>query len=373
VRTQGTLAADEVAVVGTKVAGRIAMVHVDLGDVVQAGEPLVTLDEDESRLQVSQADAQLAEACAAVGLQPEEAIETLDRKNAPPVRQEKALWDEAVENLKRARDLRARNAISEAEIERLDAAERVAAARYASALNGVDEKVALIGVRTAELALARQQLREAVIRTPFDGRILQRQVAPGEYVPVGHAVATVVRSNPLRFRGTIPERHARQLTLGQSVTLRIESVSEPRLVKVTRISPVLDELSRALLFEALVDNSDGRLQTGLFAEGEVVLDPEARSLVVPRSAVLEFAGAEKVWKVFDGTAHEQEVRTGKRRPNGIEIVSGLAAGDRILRDAGLGRVARVAPAEVATAAPSKPIDAAASLNPTNDATELLTQ
>jgi RND family efflux transporter MFP subunit len=257
------------------------------------------------------------------------------------VRQEKALWNEAVEYLNRARDLHLRNAISEAEIERLDAAERVAAARYTSALNGVDEKIALIGVRTAELALARQRLQEGVIRSPFDGELLQRQVAPGEYVPIGQAICTIVRSNPLRYRGTIPERHARQLKVGQSVTIRIESFPEPRSVRVTRISPVLDEMTRALTFEALVDNSDGRLQTGLFAEGEVVLDSTARSLVVPPTAILEFAGAEKVWKLVDGMAREQEIRTGRRRSDAIEIVNGLVAGDRILLEANSGQVARV--------------------------------
>jgi RND family efflux transporter MFP subunit len=335
VRTQGTLAADLVAVVGTKVAGRIEAVHVDLGDFVHAGDPLARLDDEESRLQVAQAEAQLAEACAAVGLQPGAGVETLDRMKAPPVRQEKALWDEAIDNLKRGRDLHARNAISEAEVERLEAVERVAAARYASSLNSVEEKIALIAVRTAELALARQQLDEAVIQTPFDGRILQRQVSPGEYVSTGQAIATVVRSDPLRFRGTVPERRARQVMLGQPVTLRIESVIEPRVVKVTRISPVLDELTRALTFEALVDNSDGRLQTGLFAEGEVELDAKAKSLAVPSSA------AEKVWKLVDGAAREQEVRTGRRRADAIEIIAGLAVGDRILLDASVGRVARI--------------------------------
>lgn len=343
VRTQGSLMADEVTVVGAKVAGRIDKVHVDLGDVVRENDALATLDQDECRLQVAQAEAQLAQASAAVGLQPGEPLEKLDRKNAPPVRQERAMWDEAIENLKRARLLHGRNAISESEVQKVEAAESVASARYASSLNSVDEKIALVRVRTAELALARQRLDDAVIRTPFDGLVQQRQIAPGAYVSVGHAIATIVRTNPLRFRGTMPERNAQQLAVGQTVVLKIESLSEPRRVKITRISPSLDEASRALLFEALVDNPDGRLRTGLFAEGEVVLDPAARSIVVPRSAVVEFAGAEKVWKVVDGQAREQEVRTGQRRPEGIEIIDGLETGDQILRDATQGRVARIEP------------------------------
>jgi RND family efflux transporter MFP subunit len=343
VRTHGSLAANEIAIVGAKVAGRIAEVHVDLGDIVAAGDPLATLDQDECRLQVAQAEAHLNEASAAVGLRPGTPIESLDRKNAPPIRQEKALWDEAIENQKRGRDLLSRKLISDSEIERLDAAERVSSARYASAINAVEEKIAMVTVRMAELGLARQRLSDSIIRSPFDGRVQLRHVAPGEYVPIGHAVATVVRDHPLRFRGTISERYARDLSVGRTVMLRVESLPEPRAVQITRISPVLDETSRSRLFESLVDNTDGRLQSGLFAEGDVVIGPDARALVVPSSAVTEFAGVEKVWKVVEGMSREQPVRTGQRRADQVEIVSGLTEGDVILRHAEPGRVARISP------------------------------
>lgn len=343
VRTQGSLVADEVAVIGAKVAGRVADVHVDLGDVVRAQAPLVTLDRAEFLLQVSQAEAQLSQARAAVGLGPDDPVEKLDPKSAPPVREEKAVWDEAKAKSLRWQQLRAQNAVTETDYEQVIAAERVAEARYSSALNSVNEKIAVIGVRAAELSLAKQRLQDAIILTPFDGLVQQRHVAPGTFVQVGDAIATLVRSNPLRFRGTMPERHAQHLALGQQVRLHIEPEAEPRVAQVTRISPALDERSRALLFEARVENDDGQLRTGLFAEAEVVLDPAATSIVVPASSLVEFAGAEKVWKVVDGAAQEQIVQTGQRRAEGVEVVSGLGSGDVILRDAGLGRAARVEP------------------------------
>ena len=162
VRSQGSLVADEVTVLGAKVAGRVAEVHVDLGDQVTTGQPLVTLDQQEFRLHVQQAEAQLSQARSAVGLEPGELIEQLDPSNAAPVREERAVWDEAAANLKRADRLEAENAISALEYDQIVAAERVAEARYASAVNGVREKMALIEVNEAELSLARQRLREAL-------------------------------------------------------------------------------------------------------------------------------------------------------------------------------------------------------------------
>jgi multidrug efflux pump subunit AcrA (membrane-fusion protein) len=85
VRCQGTLYADEHSAIGARVAGRVATVHVDLGDSVKAGEPLVTLESDEFELLVSQVEAQLNQARSAVGLTGSEVNDSLDPENSPPV------------------------------------------------------------------------------------------------------------------------------------------------------------------------------------------------------------------------------------------------------------------------------------------------
>ncbi len=353
VRSQGSLNADEESVVAPKVAGRVAKVHVDLGDFVKTGDPLVSLDQEEFQLQVAQAEAQLEQTRSAVGLHEGEGVENLVPENAPPVREQKALWEEAQNVLERAARLLSQNAIADGEYDQVAAAERVAEARYASSINSVREKIALIGVRQAELSLARQRLQDAVIVAPLDGYVQQRQVAPGSYLSVGQAIAVVVRDHPLRFRGTVPERHAQALAVGQQVRLKIESVGQPRQAVISRVSPTLDQQSRSLMFEAEVDNRDHLLRTGLFAEAEVVTDASAKALVIPESALVEFAGTQKVWKVVDGVAGEQEVLTGTRRDGAREVLEGLAVGDTLLREAAKGRIAKIqSPATPELAAPS---------------------
>lgn len=194
------------------------------------------------------------------------------------------------------------------------------------------EKIALVKVHTAELGLARQNLDDTIIRAQFDGEIQQKQVAPGRYVRVGDALITVVRSNPLRFRGHIPERYALALNAGQSLQLSVQMVAAPIEATISRISPSVDMLSRGLLFEAVVENNDSTLKSGLFAEAEIVIDTEATAIVIPQSALVEFAGTEKVWKVVDGKCTEQVVLAGERRDSEIEILQGLKPGDVILKD-----------------------------------------
>lgn len=341
VRAQGSLVADEVTVVGAKVAGRVADVHVDVGDVVQAGDPLVTLDRNEFELEVSLARAQLVQARAALGLNADDPVEKLVPEKSPPVREARAVWDESKTRTERLQRLLPKNAATQEALDQAVAAERVAEARHASAMNGVLEKIAQIRVRSAELALAQQRLDDTAVVAPFDGYVQERHVAHGSFVPVGQAIVTLVRTSTLRFRGTMPERHAQRLAVGQEVTLSIESVSEPITAKITRISPVVQERNRSLMFEVELPNADGRLRTGLFAEAAVIVDPLARAIIIPPSAVVEFAGAEKVWKVTDGLAGEQVVETSRHTVEGIEITSGLSEGDVILQDATKGRVARV--------------------------------
>lgn len=343
VRSQGELRADEVVAIGMRVAGRVAKVHVDLGDQVAAGDPLVSLDPKEFQLLVAQAEAQLAQTRSAVGLAPDAPVDSLNPENSPPVRQERAVWDEAKSSLQRASQLRKQNAMAAGEYDLVAVAEKVAEARYASALNGTKEKLALIGVRQAELSLARQRLADAVVKAPFDGFIQQRAVAPGAYIDVGAPLLSLVRTNPLWFRGTLPERLAGELRVGLEITVNLQSIAEPIQATITRVSPALDLQSRSLIFEARIENPDNRLRTGLFAEADVVLDPAAKSMVVPLAAVTQFAGAEKVWKVVDGLSVQQEIVAGLARDGFVEVIDGLDVGDVLLADGENGRVARIVP------------------------------
>jgi len=72
-----------------------------------------------------------------------------------------------------------------------------------------------------------------------------------------------------------------------------------------------------------------------------VVDPNSQAVVVPETAVTQFAGVEKVWRVVDGEAKEVTVRTGGRRDGQIVLLSGIEPGDAIITDGSLGRPGKV--------------------------------
>jgi len=340
-RVHGSLAPDESAVLGAKVAGRMAKVLVDIGDVVKEGQPIAQLDQLQLQLEVKHAETLLAQACAAIGVTSEDSTEDLVPENSPLVRQEKAVLDQAQLALERAKKLAKESAATQEQLDELESAYKVASARHAAAINAFAEKLALIAVRRAEVDVAKNALEESTILAPFAGLIEQRMTAAGAYVRAGDPVVMILRCDRVRYVGAVPEREAHRIQLGQQVRLEIRNEPHSRTVTISRFRPLIDPMSRALIFEADLENPDLKLQPGLFAEGDVIVDPDAKAIVVPKSALTEFAGIEKVWRVVDGKAQEVVVETGERLDNDVVIRSGIEAGDAVITDASKARAGEV--------------------------------
>lgn len=353
VRVQGSLLGDDTAVIGSKLAGIVDQVKVDLGTVVHEGETLVLLDQRDLKLRVSQAEAQLNQACAAIGLDPKNSENDLNRENSPPVMLERAMVEEATAAFGRAERLRSKQAIAEAEFDRLQALLKTAQARYRSALNNVGEAIALISLRRVELAVAKQMLADSTIKAPFDGIVSQRLIAKGEYVQAGQALVDLIRTDRLRFTAGVPERQASKIHNGQKVEVFLPGLENPLITQISRTSPLVTLSSRSLLIEADVANPEMKLQAGLFAEADIIINADAEALTVPAKSVAEFAGVQKVWRVRDGKAEEVPIVTGRKDPKRIEVLSGLEAGDIVVKHYTEGHAGEIA-TFMKTTAPSGP-------------------
>jgi membrane fusion protein (multidrug efflux system) len=161
-----------------------------------------------------------------------------------------------------------------------------------------------------------------------------RQVTVGEYLAPGAPVLTIVRRHPLRLQLSVPERETAGLRPGLPVVVRVEGDSAAHAGRLERIGAAIDETNRTLPVEAVVPNPGDVLRPGQFATAEIVIDDSERTLVVPREAVVTFAGVQKVLTVRDGRVHEQRIRTGRRDASRVEVLDGLKAGDLVIRAPG---------------------------------------
>jgi membrane fusion protein (multidrug efflux system) len=127
----------------------------------------------------------------------------------------------------------------------------------------------------------------------------------------------------------VPERASSQVRPGQIVRVSVEGDPDVYPGRIARLSPSITEGTRTLAIEAEVPNEAGKLRPGTFAKGEIVID-EQPAFVVPQSALVVFAGVEKLLVVRDGKVHEQRVRAGRRVGDRVEILEGIASGDLVI-------------------------------------------
>jgi len=334
VSATGTLAADDQVVLGTKVAGRLAEIAVDLGSRVKRGQVVGKLDQSDFKHRVDQADAALQQARVRLGLMPTGTDEKVDPEQTAIVRQARAMLDEARLTRDRSARLMQQELIARAQLDSAEASLQVAEGRYQDALEEVRNRQAILVQRRSELELARQQLADTVITSPLDGAVSLKQASVGEYLPAGAPIATLVRVHPLRLRVSVPEREGTGVRAGHAVALTIEGDPTVYRGRVVRLSPIVQEQNRTLLVEAEVPNDRGFLRPGSFARVDIVTEATQSVITVPASAIIVFAGVEKVLVVKDGKTAEIRVTTGRRLGADVEITEGLKRGEPVVAKPG---------------------------------------
>jgi len=334
VTVTGTLAADEEVIASFKVAGRISELAIDLGSPVRKGQVIARLDPTDFRHRIEQAEAALRQTRARLGLSPEGTDERVDPEKTAPVREARAVLDEARLNSERAAILHKKNYISKMDLDSAVSRLLVAEGRYQASLEEIRDRQALLAQRKSELALARQQMADTTLYSPLDGAAREKKTSVGEFLAAGAPVAGLVRTHPLRLKVAIPERDAVTVRVGQVVHVRVEGDQGEYAGRVVRLSPVFEKQNRTLTVEAEVENTQGRLRAGSFATAEILIHAEQPVIFAPASAVVTFAGIEKVIGEKKGMAVERRIRTGRRAGNRVEILEGVAAGDLIVAEPG---------------------------------------
>jgi RND family efflux transporter MFP subunit len=332
IEVSGTLAADEQVTVAAKVPGRIASVAVDLASPVKTGDVIAQIEATDFRLRVDQMAAAVSQARVQLGLAPDGADDTVDPDSTAIVRQALATLEEARAARTRAEALARDGLSSAAEKESADAAFLRAETAVQSAREEVRMRLATLRQRRSEARLAQQQLADTTLKSPITGVVQARRANTGEFVSAGAPIADIVRIDPLRLKLVIPEREATNVEAGQAVKVTVEGDTALHTGTIARVAPALDAQNRTLLVEADIKNP-GTLRPGVLASAQVILGSKP-ALTVPSSAIVVFAGIQKVITIEADKAVEKRVTTGKRVGNVTEILTGVGAGDRVVREPG---------------------------------------
>jgi RND family efflux transporter MFP subunit len=143
-------------------------------------------------------------------------------------------------------------------------------------------------------------------------------------------VAVVVRTDQLRARLAVPEKWAGVVKTGTSVEVRVEAYpNEAFRGTVMRINPTVTQETRTFEVEALIPNGDGRLKPGFFIQASLPSNLAEKILLAPDKAVSYRYGVYKVFVLKGSTVEERNVQVGAHHDSQLEILSGLALGERV--------------------------------------------
>ncbi len=297
VDVSGTLAAEEQTTLGFKVAGRVEKVYVDIGSRVRRGQAVARLAPVDFELRVRQSESALQQARSQLGLPADAADNTVVPEQTAGVKQAAATLKQNQLTRDRMARLFEQQLIPRSDLDAAEASLGVAEGRYQEAIETARTRQGLLAQRRSELELARQQLADSVVTAPFDGAIRDRLANAGDYLAVGTPVAVLVRVHPLRLRLAVPEREAAGVRVGQEVAVTVEGDPAPGPGRVVRASARRSARTTArCMVEAEVPNPDGPAAAGLVCQGRDRHPTAATAVIVPASALVTFAGVEKVMR-----------------------------------------------------------------------------
>ena len=325
----GTVTARQTVAVVSKAMGRVSAVDMQVGQRVNKGDTLLRLDAEELTLQLQQAEAGLA------GQQAQ--LASLKRGVAEEdLLLLKASYDNAQLGYNRIKSLFEAGATTQQQLEEVQLRLLEAQTRYQKAVKGAtaEELAAMeaaVAASQASVELMRTQLNNTVIKAPISGVIAASNAQLGELVTQGAMVATIVNIDTVEVEVNVSERIINQIKPGDKVQVTIGAVSSEALTgEILTVSPAANPQTRQFGVKISLDNREGLLRPGMFAQIHLVTNQAADAIKIPKEAVVAADGNRYVFVVNGDRAEKKSVQLGLENHQLIQITSGLNYEDQVV-------------------------------------------
>ena len=173
--------------------------------------------------------------------------------------------------------------------------------------------------------------KPAVINAPISGIVGNLNLDPGAMVAPGIPVAMVANINAVKVEINIPENDISYIKTGSKANIKVSSYPNDIFNgQLTKISPVLNPMSRTSQASISIVNPGHKLRPGMFANVDLIINEHTNAIVVPQKAVTD-NGDKKVVFILNGeTAEMKEVSIGLENNDFVEILTGINSGETII-------------------------------------------
>jgi RND family efflux transporter MFP subunit len=286
--TSGTVRAKVTSNIASRVTGTVTAVHVRAGERVKAGQLLATIDDREAAQKVRAA---------------EQAVESAN--------QSRSMADLTYQRYKRLHD---EKALARQEIDQIETQKKVAGANYEQAKAGLEE--------------ARVWQGFTRITAPAAGVVTDKRVDPGSMAMPGMPLFTIESDGGFQLEVSVDEALSGKLQVGTNTAVAIDTIGLNTTGKIIEVVPAVDPATRTFIVKIAL--ADKGLKSGLFARVRLPRG-EREALLVPKGSIVEKGQLTGLYAVDpQGLVTYRLVRTGKSYEGGIEVLSGINAGERIV-------------------------------------------
>ena len=305
----GTTSAFATADIFARASGYVVKRYVDIGDQVKQGQLLAEISAPEIDHQIAQAQATLSQSEAALRQQQANAdlAGVTWGRDKPLVQQG---WVTAQQG-----------SVDQQNLEAQQAAVGVAQSNVAA--------------QQAQIKVLQQAKDYLSVLAPFDGVVTRRNIDVGSLVQAdattGTFMFTVMQTNVIRTQVYVPQDQAFGVAPGVEAVVRVPELPDRGFPgTVTRMADALDPLTRTLLTEIDVPNSDGALPSGVYCSVELHIPRKTPSLVVPADAIIFDAQGVRVAAIENGVVHMRKVTIARDFGTQVEVSDGLKDGDQVI-------------------------------------------
>jgi multidrug efflux pump subunit AcrA (membrane-fusion protein) len=176
--------------------------------------------------------------------------------------------------------------------------------------------------------------KQLELKSPIDGVVIERAVTTGELVDKSKEVFTISDPTQLWAIAEIKERDIAAVKLGQDATFTTLAYHDEKFAgKVVLIGNQVEAASRTLEVRIAVDNADGRLKPGMFADVEITTTMLENVLAIPDSALQTDGDNQTVFVALDGNKFEKRVvKLGEEQQGRVQVLEGLKADEKVVTD-----------------------------------------
>ncbi|MBR1442097.1 MAG: efflux RND transporter periplasmic adaptor subunit [Firmicutes bacterium] len=199
-----------------------------------------------------------------------------------------------------------------------------------NAQNGVNSAVAGRQSVEVQLQIARETLADATVKAPISGTITSKNISASNMISAASVPFTIVDMSSVTVDVNVSEKLINYITVGQEVDVTISTIgSEAIKGRIKNISPATDNTSTYPV-KIEIENNEGRIKPGMFAEIRFKLEESNNAIIVPRNTVINKDGEYYVYVIENGLARKTDVTVGIDNGVDIEITSGLKEGDEVV-------------------------------------------